>query len=195
METAAPAPIDLARVTSARRSLGVLLALAVLLPAGCEALFARQSRRLEALAAQGQTTAGVVISATSQSTEDRYEVNGRTHTWSVARERAPLPVGAPIAVRYLPEDPSFSRPTAAPEGVRDEVWGSLVASMAGSAGESAEQIRNSAERTRKAEGTSEADPSTAGSAAELVRRTKKNPEGGPGGGGRPGTRRRSRRPA
>ena len=121
METATPAPVDLARVASARRSLGVLLALAVLLPAGCEALFARQSRRLEALAAQGQTTAGVVISATTQSTEYRYEVDGHTHTWSVARERAPLPVGAPIAVRYLPEAPSFSRPTAAPEGVRDEL--------------------------------------------------------------------------
>lgn len=121
METAALAPIDLARVTSARRSLGVLLTLAVLLPAGCEALFARQARRLEALAAQGQVTAGVVINATTQSTEYRYELNGRTHTWSVARERAPLPVGVPIAVRYLPEDPSFSRPAAAPEGVRAEL--------------------------------------------------------------------------
>ncbi|MFO0630020.1 MAG: hypothetical protein U0325_30955 [Polyangiales bacterium] len=123
METAAPAPapIDLARVTSARRALGVLLALAVLLPAGCEALFARQSRRLETLAAQGQTTVGAVIAATDQTTEYRYEVDGRTHTWNVAREHAPHPVGAAVTVRYLPADPSFSRPTDDPEVVRREL--------------------------------------------------------------------------
>lgn len=125
------APIDLARVSSARRSLGVLLALAVLLPAGCEALFARQSRRLEALAAQGQMTTGVVIAATPRITEYRYEVDGHTHTWSVAHERAPMPVGASVTVRYLPSDPSFSRPAGDPEGVRHELTAQRRVAAAG----------------------------------------------------------------
>lgn len=106
---------------AARRWRNGLVLAAVLVPAGCSALFERQARRLDALAAHGQTAEARVVRVDGQGTVFyEYAVGPNVHTWNVARAAAPFPVGARFRVVYLPEDPSLSRPLVGPTVAADE---------------------------------------------------------------------------
>lgn len=106
---------DTTKLTTTRRWRNGMLLAAVLVPSGCSALFERQARRLDALAAHGQTTDAQVTRIDGRGTTFyRYEVDHTPYTWNVAREAAPYAVGEVFRVSYLPETPSFSRPLAVP---------------------------------------------------------------------------------
>lgn len=91
----------------------VFLALAVLVPAGCQLVFERQARRLDALADHGAATTATVTSVNGEGDVGyAYEVAAQRYTWSVGPGAAPRDVGASFPIAYLPEDPSFSRPGA-----------------------------------------------------------------------------------
>ncbi len=104
---------DPTKLASARRTRAWLLAAAIVVPASCAGLFGRQSRRLDALADHGLPATAVItrVDATG-TTHYAYAVDGREHTWNVARAAAPYDVGASIDVLYLPEEPSFTRPVS-----------------------------------------------------------------------------------
>lgn len=105
------------------RGLVVLALLAVLAPGGLLALFQRQAGRLDALADHGRGAEATVTAKKEGVTYYAYEVDGASYSSSV-REREVAPaIGEAIAITYLPELPSFSRP------VTDR---SLVASEAAS---------------------------------------------------------------
>lgn len=115
------AEVDARKVGAARRWRNGLALAAVLVPAGCSALFERQARRLDALAAHGQPAEARVVRVDGQGTVFyTYAVGPTVHTWNVARAAAPFPVGARFRVVYLPEDPSFSRPLVGPSVASDE---------------------------------------------------------------------------
>lgn len=92
----------------------IFAALAVAVPLGLFALFGRQEGRLRALAAHGQAATATLTSLTRENgatyAEYRYEVDGRSYTWSVSQRDAPYQPGETFAITYLPEDPSLSRP-------------------------------------------------------------------------------------
>jgi hypothetical protein len=70
---------------------------------------------LQALADHGRTTDAVVtrlLGGGGGGTEYRYEVDGRSYYWNVARRDAPYAPGTVFPISYLPEDPSLSRPIA-----------------------------------------------------------------------------------
>lgn len=93
------------------RSIGVLLAIAILVPLGLYALFERQARRLEALGDHGEPVVATVTGISGDgSVHYAYAVDGTPYTWSVAPEDAPYDVGHVFTAHYLPEDPAFSRP-------------------------------------------------------------------------------------
>lgn len=96
---------------------------AILGPLTLGTLFQRQSQRLSALAEQGQDTQGVVVgrSRDGGTTTYGYEVEGHRFTWSVRADQAPVAVGAALPVRYLREQPEFSRPTHDPAVIWAEV--------------------------------------------------------------------------
>lgn len=97
---------------SAARLVFVVLALVV--PLALAMLFARQERRLRALADHGATASATVTTVTQRGSESytdyRYEVDGVVYTWNVGRKDAPFAPGESFAITYLPEDPSLSRP-------------------------------------------------------------------------------------
>lgn len=112
---------DSPKLTSTRRARNGLLLAAVLVPAGCSALFERQARRLDALAQHGQTADAQVTDVDAHGTTFyRYEVDRTPYTWNVARAAAPYAVGEVFRVAYLPEEPSFSRPLAVPARAAEE---------------------------------------------------------------------------
>ncbi len=111
-----PAPLPTAmldssehvHIASAKRwRLGAVVA-AVVVPLALLALFERQVRRLDALADHGTQTKPLSATVRDHYVEYRYEVDGTTHTSSTEREHAPAPEA--LEIRYLPEEPSFSRP-------------------------------------------------------------------------------------
>lgn len=113
------ASVARARIASAKRwRLGSALA-AVVIPLVLYALFDRQARRLDALADHGAQTMATSATVRERYLEYRYEVQGTTHTSSVARDQAPAPEA--LAIRYLPEEPSFSRPDSDGSRTRAEV--------------------------------------------------------------------------
>ncbi len=87
---------------------------AVVLPLTLLALFERQARRLDALAAEGATVQAVVtgVSRDGGTTHYAYRVNGIEYTWNVGRDDAPYARGESFPATYLPSDPSLSRPFA-----------------------------------------------------------------------------------
>ncbi len=95
---------------SLRRWSLALALLAVLLPGALYGLFHRQARRLDALADHGQLAEATVTARREGSTFYTYVVEGTRHTWSVRDGEAPYAVGETLAITYLPELPSFSRP-------------------------------------------------------------------------------------
>lgn len=102
-----PDSAELARIASAKRwRLGSALA-ALVVPLLLLALFARQARRLDALADHGTQTTPLSVSARGRYLEYRYEVDGTSFISSVGRDQVPAPEA--FDVRYLPEEPSFSR--------------------------------------------------------------------------------------
>jgi hypothetical protein len=72
------------------------------------ALFNRQVRRLDALADHGMLTTPVSATLRGNYLEYRYEVDDTLYTSSVGRDQVPRP--DVFEVRYLPEEPTFSRP-------------------------------------------------------------------------------------
>ena len=90
-----------------------LLLLAI--PGGSFWLFERQAQRLEALAEHGATITATVrgVSRQGSATHVSYEytVAGETYSWSTLQSDAEYVVGQAFPVLYLPENPSFSRPT------------------------------------------------------------------------------------
>jgi len=111
---------DPTKLTSTRRWRNGLLLAAVLIPSGCSALFERQARRLDALAAHGHTTEATVLRVAQGTTWYRYTVANTPYDWNVAHAAAPYAPGASLRVSYLPETPSFSRPLAVPARAADE---------------------------------------------------------------------------
>lgn len=130
----APMPPDAAAMALvARQRTGLLrarfvaLALALVVPALFFLLFERQARRLDALADHGIRVDAIVTSAeTSRYTHYEYEIEGVAYRWNVAREAAPLPLGATLPVRVLPEVPSFSRPGETGDGAAREAAANRV---------------------------------------------------------------------
>lgn len=127
---------DLARlergVLDLRRSRAVCLILLVV-PFLLHILFERQARRLDALAEHGASTTAVVQSVSSQGSSSyttyAYTVDGASYDWSVGRDDAPFAKGETFPVRYLPEDPSFSRPgsgATTEEAARNRVFSRKV---------------------------------------------------------------------
>lgn len=113
------ASVERDRIASAKRwRLGSALA-AVVIPLVLYALFDRQARRLDALADHGAQTMATSATVRDRYLEYRYEVQGTTHTSSVARDQVPAPEA--LAIRYLPEEPSFSRPDSDGSRTRAEV--------------------------------------------------------------------------
>jgi hypothetical protein len=87
---------------------------AIVLPLALFLLFERQARRLDALAAHGETVDAQVtgVSPDGGATFYAYRVAGNEYTWNVARAELPFSVGQVFSASYLPEEPSFSRPFA-----------------------------------------------------------------------------------
>jgi len=107
-------PIEMSgRIRSLVRWRAGFAVAAVLLPTILYAIFERQARRLDALAARGESVEAQVTAVSRDGTTFyAYRVAGIEHTWNVARRAAPFPVGAVFPATYLPDDPSFSRPIA-----------------------------------------------------------------------------------
>jgi hypothetical protein len=93
----------------------ICLVLLIAIPGGSYSLFEKQARRLDALAAHGAITTATVRAVSSQGSATyvsyEYTVGGETQSWSVSQSDAPYEVGQTFLVLYLPENPSFSRPT------------------------------------------------------------------------------------
>ncbi len=84
----------------------------MLLPLGLYALFERQARRLDTLAAEGAPIEALVtgVSRDGGTTYYAYRVDGVEHTWNVAHEDAPFAPGETFTATYSPGDPALSRP-------------------------------------------------------------------------------------
>src|SRR5262245_36251224 len=99
----------------------VFALLAFLLPLAPYALFARQARRLEALADHGKTTTasvtGIMRQGSRSFVEYAYTVDGIRYTWSASPEDAPYETGQELRVMVLPEDPSLNVPHVDPARV------------------------------------------------------------------------------
>jgi hypothetical protein len=100
----------LAKDSRARLVFGVL---ALVVPLLLVLLFARQERRLRALADHGAAASATLTMVSQRGSESyadyRYEVDGVAYTWNVGRKDAPFAPGVTFAISYLPEDPSLSR--------------------------------------------------------------------------------------
>ena len=91
----------------------IFAVLAVVVPLALFSLFRRHELRLRALADHGRPGTATLTYATRDGTSHyRYEIDGVTHTWNVARAQAPFAPGQEFPITYLPEDPSLSRPGA-----------------------------------------------------------------------------------
>lgn len=105
---------DPARLARARRVRAGAAVLALALPLALAAVFERQARRLDDLAADGQETVATVTRLTEYrgqvSTHYAYRVRRRSYDWSVARADAPYDVGETFGVLYSPTAPDLSRP-------------------------------------------------------------------------------------
>lgn len=90
-----------------------LLVAALVVPCALFLVFERQARRLDALASHGEAVDAWVtaISRDQLTTFYAYRVDGQEHTWNVARTAAPFEIGQSFRATYLPETPSFSRPS------------------------------------------------------------------------------------
>jgi hypothetical protein len=98
---------------SGRRARWMFVALGVAAPLGLHALFERQARRLDALALHGRTasaTATTLDEGGGGNLAYEYTVDGTRYAWSVKASAAPCQPGQTFTIRYLPEDPSLSRP-------------------------------------------------------------------------------------
>ncbi len=98
------------QIRSGKRVFAVFAILAVMLPLALFGLLERQAKRLEALGDHGSLGLGTVTARREHTTYYAYEVEGKTHTWSVAEEEANYAVGTSFPIVYLPEDPSLNRP-------------------------------------------------------------------------------------
>jgi hypothetical protein len=114
-------------VASASRARLAFALLAIVVPLALHLLFARQERRLRALADHGRATTAVVTHVTrgtgGHNTHYRYEVDGHAYTWNVAYPKAPFARGMRLPITYLPEDPSLSRPVV--PYAQDQLLGEL----------------------------------------------------------------------
>ncbi len=97
----------------------MLAAIALLVPLALHLLFERQARRLDALADHGATTTASVTRVSGDFADYAYDVDGLSHTWGVGASDVPA-LGERFVVRYLPEEPSFSRPGADPSVAASE---------------------------------------------------------------------------
>ncbi len=95
----------------ARQRTGLVIA-TFLLPLALFSCFERQARRLDALAAHGESVEARVTAVHGGGTFYAYRVNGSEFTWNVPERDAPFPVGQVFTATYLPEDPALSRPIA-----------------------------------------------------------------------------------
>ena len=117
-----------ARVERSMRDLArwrlICIVLLLALPAGLYGLFERQARRLDALGDHGMTTSATVRSSSRQGSETfveyEYSIGGATHSWSASQSDAPYAPGETFRILYLPELPSFSRPSADPAAPKAE---------------------------------------------------------------------------
>lgn len=88
----------------------MLVVLAVLLPAALLLVFERQARRLDGLVERGVAVDGVITSVGAGTTAFAWRIDGVDYTWNVSTKDLPLERGASVALRCLPEDPSFCLP-------------------------------------------------------------------------------------
>jgi hypothetical protein len=107
-------PESMKRIQSLLRWRAGLLFAALLVPGLLYLLFERQARRLDALAAGGESVEARVTGVSDDGgyTYYAYSVNGVEYSWNVARKDAPFPVGTLFPATYSPADPSLSRPGA-----------------------------------------------------------------------------------
>lgn len=116
-------PTSADKLRIARRwRLGMLVA-AFVVPSVLGLLFARQARRLEALADHGEVIYATVtsVSRVNDSVKYAYVVNGVEYAWETRVAQAPDRVGATFQVIHIPETPSFSRATTDRAVVRREL--------------------------------------------------------------------------
>jgi len=102
-----------ALLRSHQRGRWVITALAVLAPLALHALLERQARRLDVLAEHGRAGLATVTAVdrdASGTVDYEYTVGNARYDWSVRAVDAPGRPGETFPIRYLPEDPSFSRP-------------------------------------------------------------------------------------
>ena len=114
---AAPTRTDVdAVLRSLVRARAILLAIAILVPAGCHALFERQARRLDAVADHGVIAQATVTAQTEQGgarfTRYVVDVEGVRYEGSVERADAPYDVGASFPMVLSAEDPTLALPGA-----------------------------------------------------------------------------------
>lgn len=110
------------RLRSAKRArLGFAIALLVV-PLALFLLFNRQTRRLEGLASHGRAVSAEVVRVSRDGAHVHYayHVDGVAHSWEVAQREWHLPLDGSFQAMYLPEAPSFSRPTTDASVVRRE---------------------------------------------------------------------------
>jgi hypothetical protein len=105
------------KITSLIRWRAGLAVAALVIPLALFFLSDRQARRLDALATHGKPVDAQVtaVSRDNGITFYAYRVGGNEYTWNVARAEAPFAVGQVFPATYLPEDPSFSRPSVDPD--------------------------------------------------------------------------------
>ena len=96
------------QLTRALRSVAVLFVLALVLPAGCHTLFARQASKLDALADHGVQLEAMVSRIDAQRTVFLdYTLDAKPYAWNISLDEAPDAVaGRPLVVAVLPEEPT-----------------------------------------------------------------------------------------
>jgi hypothetical protein len=109
------------RIRQLSRSRNGLAIAAIVVPLALLALFERQARRLDALAARGLPAEAVVTAVSRDGTTFyAYRVGGAEYAWNVSSREAPFLADQTFPIVYLPDDPSFSRPIADRRGATEE---------------------------------------------------------------------------